>query len=389
MAEEPGAPEAAEAALVTGDAAAAAARWAALDDDALDAEIGHYRGALAAAAARLARLGALPASDSDDDFNGLVDAAADSGGAAAPAGAYNPDGMDLDGAHDAGANQAATTAAPRAPEVNELGVEGVDWRLDDLAGVDPAEWAVPPHCVPVHANVTTYDWSRLIAAAAPRGFDVVMMDPPWQLATANPTRGVALGYAQLTDGDIAALPVPALQPRGGWLLLWVINAKWQLCLDLLEKWGYELEDHVAWRKLTVNRRTANSHGFYLQHAKEVCLVARRRVAAGAAGEADEEAAASAAGGVACSVINAERRGQSQKPEEAYRLAEALAPRGRYLEVFGRKNNLRDGWVTVGNEVTGKGPPREDAAALAAGAARAPGAVFGAAPSRPGGGGGGG
>lgn len=30
-----------------------------------------------------------------------------------------------------------------------------------------------------------------------------------------------------------------------------------------------------------------------------------------------------------------------------------APSGRYLEIFGRKNNLRDFWVTVGNEVTGQ------------------------------------
>ena len=52
---------------------------------------------------------------------------------------------------------------------------------------------MPPHCIPIHANVTTYDWSRLIRATQ---FDVVMMDPPWQLATANPTRGVALGYSQ-------------------------------------------------------------------------------------------------------------------------------------------------------------------------------------------------
>jgi hypothetical protein len=54
---------------------------------------------------------------------------------------------------------------------------------------------VPPHCIPIHANVTTFDWAQLSAVAS---FDVVMMDPPWQLATANPTRGVALGYSQLT-----------------------------------------------------------------------------------------------------------------------------------------------------------------------------------------------
>lgn len=49
---------------------------------------------------------------------------------------------------------------------------------------------VPPHCVPIHANVTTYNWGQLYNHTQ---FDVIMMDPPWQLATANPTRGVALG----------------------------------------------------------------------------------------------------------------------------------------------------------------------------------------------------
>lgn len=49
---------------------------------------------------------------------------------------------------------------------------------------------VPPHCVPIHANVTTYNWGQLYKHTQ---FDVIMMDPPWQLATANPTRGVALG----------------------------------------------------------------------------------------------------------------------------------------------------------------------------------------------------
>jgi mRNA (2'-O-methyladenosine-N6-)-methyltransferase len=60
---------------------------------------------------------------------------------------------------------------------------------------------VPPHCIPIHANVTTFDWSKLSSVAT---FDVVMMDPPWQLATANPTRGVALGYSQLTGRDQAS-----------------------------------------------------------------------------------------------------------------------------------------------------------------------------------------
>jgi len=186
--------------------------------------------------------------------------------------------------------------------------------------LEPSDWQVPPHCIPIHANVTTFDWSTLAAATQ---FDVVMMDPPWQLATANPTRGVALGYSQLSDESVTALPVPALQRAGGLLFVWVINAKYKFTLDLFDKWGYEwvprmlgrggrmgwlwcwltvegpkvwrwlcsrarllssasslipnraaptrrrLVDEIVWVKMTVNRRLFKSHGYYLQHAKEV------------------------------------------------------------------------------------------------------------------------
>lgn len=230
-----------------------------------------------------------------------------------------------------------------------LGVEGVDFYEGSLDDVDPAEWQVPPHCIPIHTNVTTYDWAPLTKACQ---FDVIMMDPPWQLATANPTRGVALGYSQLTDKDIENIPIPSLQ-KDGLLFMWVINAKYQLALDLFERWGYELVDEVVWVKMTVNRRLAKSHGFYLQHAKEVCLVGRRGKGAGGM-----------VGGVGSDILYSERRGQSQKPEDIYELIEKLVPDGRYLEIFGRKNNLRNFWVTVGNEVTGTGlPPDNEANAM--------------------------
>jgi mRNA m6A methyltransferase catalytic subunit len=56
------------------------------------------------------------------------------------------------------------------------------------------------------------------------------------------------------------------------------------------------------------------------------------------------------GNIASDVIMAERRGQSQKPDQIYELIEELCPDGKYLEIFGRLNNLRDGWVTIGNEL---------------------------------------
>ena len=66
------------------------------------------------------------------------------------------------------------------------GVEGVDYQYGSVDEIDPWEWQVPPQCIPINADVTTYSWKDLYATVQ---FDVIMMDPPWQLATANPTRG--------------------------------------------------------------------------------------------------------------------------------------------------------------------------------------------------------
>lgn len=201
--------------------------------------------------------------------------------------------------------------------------------------MDPADWEVPPHCVPIHADVTQYNWRQLSETCQ---FDVVMMDPPWLLATSNPTRGVALGYGQLTNKDIMALPIPKLQTNG-LLFIWVINSSYDFAIGMFNHWGYKIVDEVVWVKLTVNRRLAKSHGYYLQHAKEVCLV-------GMKGEKPANMQTS----VGSDVILSERRGQSQKPEEIYELAEQLVPNGKYLEIFARKNNLRNFWVSIGNEV---------------------------------------
>ncbi len=70
------------------------------------------------------------------------------------------------------------------------------------------------------------------------------MDPPWQLASSHPTRGVSIGYKQLSDSIIADLPIALLQDSG-LLFMWVINAKYRFALSLLDKWGYRCADLVS------------------------------------------------------------------------------------------------------------------------------------------------
>jgi len=60
-----------------------------------------------------------------------------------------------------------------------------------------------------------------------------------------------------------------------------------------------LVDEIAWVKQTVNGKIAKGHGYYLQHAKETCLV-------GVKGNVSEKARFN----IESDVIFSQRRGQS-------------------------------------------------------------------------------
>lgn len=197
----------------------------------------------------------------------------------------------------------------------------------------------PEHAVPIHADVTCFDFNMLAERQLKltnKLFDVIMMDPPWQISSSNPTRGVSIAYQTMKDDIIANMDIPVLQ-KDGFIFIWTINSKYKYTLDLMKHWGYSYCDEIVWVKQTVNGNIAKGNGYYLQHTKESCLV-------GIKGNPKF------VGNVAQDVILSKRRGQSQKPEEIYEYIEELVPEGFYLEIFGRRNNLRNYWVTIGNEI---------------------------------------
>lgn len=54
---------------------------------------------------------------------------------------------------------------------------------------------VPPHhSVPVAGFVENMDWKKLTDATK---FDVILMDPPWDLSSSDPMRGVTISYGTL------------------------------------------------------------------------------------------------------------------------------------------------------------------------------------------------
>jgi mRNA (2'-O-methyladenosine-N6-)-methyltransferase len=160
-----------------------------------------------------------------------------------------------------------------------------------------------------------------------------MADPPWDIH-------MELPYGTMSDDEMRAMPIVSVQDDG-FLFLWVTGRAMELGRELLELWGYERIEEIAWVKTNQLMRLIRTGrtGHWLNHSKEHCIVGRK-------GNPKFNQH------VDCDVILAEVRETSRKPDEIYHIAERLMPRGRKLEVFGRPHNRVRGWITLGNQLPG-------------------------------------
>lgn len=222
---------------------------------------------------------------------------------------------------------------------------------------------MPPQWI--DADLKTFDYSIL------GKFDVIVADPPWDIH-------MSLPYGTMSDDDLRAMPFPQLQEEG-FLFLWVTGRAMELGRELLSVWGYTRVDEIVWVKVGQTQRLIRTGrtGHWLNHTKEHCLVGAKR-------RPSQERSASplvsplstlstiysashapglpatsllphwshSTTGLDTDVIVAEVRDTSRKPDEMYSIIERLCPKGRKVELFGRKHNARPGWITVGNQLKG-------------------------------------
>eukprot|EP01054_Gregarina_sp_Poly1_P002585 Gregarina_sp_Poly_1__2584@NODE_16_length_22882_cov_82_653956_g14_i0_p2_GENE_NODE_16_length_22882_cov_82_653956_g14_i0NODE_16_length_22882_cov_82_653956_g14_i0_p2_ORF_typecomplete_len793_score120_63MTA70/PF05063_14/8_6e57BioT2/PF15368_6/0_049_NODE_16_length_22882_cov_82_653956_g14_i03562380 len=162
---------------------------------------------------------------------------------------------------------------------------------------------------------------------------VVMADPPWDIR-------MDLPYGTLTDHEMKDLKVDHIQDEG-LLFLWVTGRAMEIARDCMLAWGYRRVDELIWVKTNHLHRIIRTGrtGHWINHSKEHCLV-------GIKGNPRIN------GNIECDVIVSEVRETSRKPDEIYRMIERICPNGLKLELFGRQHNLRNNWITLGNQVDG-------------------------------------
>ena len=147
---------------------------------------------------------------------------------------------------------------------------------------------------------------------------------------------INLNYDTTSNDDIKKLNINLLS-KNGLIFLWVINKTFTFGFELLSYWGYEYLTCINWIKITKNKKLAVSNGYLLTHSKESCLVGIKKPF-----EFDSHHLKN--------FIVEERKGQSIKPYKLYDMIERMVPNGKYIELFGRQNNRREKWITIGNDL---------------------------------------
>ncbi|KAG6378531.1 MT-A70-domain-containing protein [Boletus reticuloceps] len=192
---------------------------------------------------------------------------------------------------------------------------------------------LPPQWI--NCDLRRFDYSVL------GKFHVIMADPPWDIH-------MSLPYGTMTDDEMRAMPIPALQDEG-LLFLWVTGRAMEVGRECLRVWGYTRVDEVVWVKTNQLQRVIRTGrtGHWLNHTKEHMLV-------GVKTHVDETGNLKFPSwvnrGLDTDVIVSEVRETSRKPDEVYGLIERMCPGGRKVEIFGRKHNTRPGWLTLGNQL---------------------------------------
>jgi mRNA m6A methyltransferase catalytic subunit len=128
--------------------------------------------------------------------------------------------------------------------------------------------------------------------------------------------------------------------NSGFCFLWILNSQMEIGYSCMNKWGYEVVDHITWIK-TKNMKINVTHGYYFLHSSETCLVGYKN---------NSNHPLEFISKVNNDLIFQEVTAKSQKPAQLYSIIDLLMPASKKIELFARNHNLREGWLSLGNQL---------------------------------------
>lgn len=173
-------------------------------------------------------------------------------------------------------------------------------------------------------------------------YGVIIADPPWRYHNNSCKGSAAAQYPTMTLDQLSDIPVSGLALDDSVLLLWATWPKLaEMCLPLIDAWGFTYVTGFPWIKITSVAQTLWNEleisvpygiGYWARGTSEPLLIAKRG-----------NPSPPTDGFIGLLSPNLYH---SRKPDSIYHYAESLP--GPYLELFARRT--QDGWDTWGNQV---------------------------------------
>lgn len=170
-------------------------------------------------------------------------------------------------------------------------------------------------------------------------FDAVIIDAPWSdQGASSPTRCVSITYPTMKDEELWAISWKDVLEEKGLAFIWSVNNKVDVLYSWIERNDCRIVETIVWVKEEETKSFTNQ-GRLFWHNKETCYVVCRKDVK------DNDAWCKMK---SPDVIKERIREQSRKPDKLYITIEKLVPQGKFLEIFGRRWNLRNCLTTVTN-----------------------------------------
>jgi N6-adenosine-specific RNA methylase IME4 len=174
---------------------------------------------------------------------------------------------------------------------------------------------------------------------AGRRFPVVLADPPYRYEVTpmgHTARSIENHYPTMPLTEICALPVRNVVMDDAVLFLWVPSPQDAAGHNVLNAWGFTYRSKLIWDKDRIGMGD-----YFRQQHEELWLGTRGNLPLP---EPDTRPP---------SVFRSARTEHSRKPDEIYAMIAAMYPGLPALELFARPGAERDGWLRLGNEITGR------------------------------------
>jgi N6-adenosine-specific RNA methylase IME4 len=180
------------------------------------------------------------------------------------------------------------------------------------------------------------------------GYDFLLIDVPWPwqaYGEAGYGKSPENHYDTMSWEQIEQLPVGQLLRAGGVVWMWgTWPASWRQTTVMRNCWGIEPKTGGAWAKRTKTGKLRWGPGYLLRSVCEPFWIGTIGDDHGFRGRGQCNLIET----LSDALVDGLAREHSRKPEEAYRIVEALTPGAFRADVFARQR--RPGWDPFGNEL---------------------------------------